>query len=524
MNSGALLNFELADTSASDKIAMTNSTLSLSGQQFSDFSFTPLSGFGQGKYILIDANNVQGSLGANLSGLIGGLPASLSISGNDLILTVVPEPSSIRLLTTGVLIFFGYAWRTKRFHQLAFLLMAAPALGAGITRADVLNMPAEQTSKELVTVGNPNNLPDTPYIQYGGQSFGAVPYTFAIGKYEITAGQYCEFLNAVAATDTYGLYNQYMDYDADSNRWGCNIKRTGSSGSYSYIVAADWANRPVNYVSWGDAARFCNWLYNGQPNGSQDFSTTEDGSYYLNGATSAEALIAVMRKSSATWVIPSEDEWYKAAYHKNDGVTGNYWHYPTSTDNVPSNALISPDPGNNANFVQNHAYTIGIPYFRTEVGEFENSESPYGTFDQGGNVWEWNETAAYTDFRVLRGGGVSDLDGGLSSPVRWTDSPSIELNSIGFRVAFVPEPSSLVLLGMAAICFLAAGFLKMVVQKLFNRKRHLPGFFNSVRSRPDFSSGKCRPHCPSSTGGTSQYSLKKCRENRTTETRRTQRR
>ena len=37
-------------------------------------------------------------------------------------------------------------------------------------------------------------------------------------------------------------------------------------------------------------------------------------------------------------------------------------------------------------------YTIGSPYYTTEVGEFENSESPYGTFDQGGNIWEWNET------------------------------------------------------------------------------------------------------------------------------------
>jgi len=71
-------------------------------------------------------------------------------------------------------------------------------------------------------------------------------------------------------------------------------------------------------------------------------------------------------------------------------VTGNYFDYPTSSDAVPSNDVISPDPGNNANFYQD-GYTIGSPYYRTEAGEFENSDSPYGTFDQGGNVYEWNE-------------------------------------------------------------------------------------------------------------------------------------
>ena len=90
----------------------------------------------------------------------------------------------------------------------------------------------------------------------------------------------------------------------------------------------------------------------------------------------------MIRESDATWVIPSEDEWYKAAYHKNDGVTGNYFDYPTSSDNIPSHDLIDPDPGNNGNFVYQGDCTSGSN--RTEVGEFENSVSPYGTFDQGG--------------------------------------------------------------------------------------------------------------------------------------------
>ena len=74
------------------------------------------------------------------------------------------------------------------------------------------------------------------------------------------------------------------------------IQRTGEPGSYKYTVGDDWANRPVNHVSWGSAVRFINWLQNGQPTGAQDKSTTEDGSYSLNGATTLPALLAVIRK------------------------------------------------------------------------------------------------------------------------------------------------------------------------------------------------------------------------------------
>ncbi len=96
---------------------------------------------------------------------------------------------------------------------------------------------------DLVPVGNPGNGndPETGY--------GSVAEPYLIGQYEVTAGQYTEFLNAVAATDTYGLYNTEMWTSA----WGCKIERTGSSGSYTYSVAPDRAHRPVNWVSWGGA-------------------------------------------------------------------------------------------------------------------------------------------------------------------------------------------------------------------------------------------------------------------------------
>ncbi|MCP4450074.1 MAG: formylglycine-generating enzyme family protein, partial [Planctomycetes bacterium] len=171
---------------------------------------------------------------------------------------------------------------------------------------------------ETVHVGNPGNVGELSGRDVSGigpsRICGAVDYEYNIGKYEVTAGQYTEFLNAVAKTDSYGLYNTRMWDDPGDNK-PCKIQRSGEWGSYTYSVAADWENRPVNYVNWGDAARFANWLHNGQPIGIQDDNTTEDGAYYLNGAMSDTALVAISRKADWKWAITSEDEWYKAAYY-----------------------------------------------------------------------------------------------------------------------------------------------------------------------------------------------------------------
>jgi formylglycine-generating enzyme required for sulfatase activity len=193
-------------------------------------------------------------------------------------------------------------------------------------------------------------------------------------------------------------------------------------------------------------------MHNGQPTGPQDLNTTEDGSYFLNGATSDLELMAVGRELDATWLIPSEDEWYKAAFHKNDGVTGNYFTYPTASDSTPSNTLTAPDPGNNANFDQD-GYTIGAPYYFTVVGDFENSESPYGSFDQAGNVFEWNE-GIITLNRVLRGGSF-DQDGiRLPSTYRTAAAPTNETQSTGFRVSLIPEPGTIALLALGGLALI----------------------------------------------------------------------
>jgi formylglycine-generating enzyme required for sulfatase activity len=311
-------------------------------------------------------------------------------------------------------------------------------------------------SLETVPVGNLRNTGELSGASAGGEGpdaiVGSVSYTYNIGTYEVTAAQYVQFLNTVAATDTYYLYQTGM---SAAMYHGCGIERSGTSGSYTYSVAPDRANRPVNYVSWYDAARFCNWLTTGN---------TESGVYEFTEGALTDILdheTAAGTLGGKVWFLPTEDEWYKAAYHKNDGVTGNYWDYPTGTNAVPSNDLIDPDPGNNANF-DNNGFTIGGPYFTTEVGEFENSESPYGTFDQGGNLWEWNETLVTSPNRGLRGGPWAGDSAFLEASRRKAYYPDYEHRDIGFRVASVgavpavPEPSTLIvwsLLGTCGLCF-----------------------------------------------------------------------
>ncbi|MDP6634076.1 MAG: SUMF1/EgtB/PvdO family nonheme iron enzyme [Phycisphaerae bacterium] len=318
---------------------------------------------------------------------------------------------------------------------------------------------------ETVPVGNPGNANDA----YGA-GYGAVDYAYNIGKYEVTAGQYTEFLSAVAATDPYRLYSTNMW----SGAYSCMIERSGSPGGYSYSVASDYAKRPVNYVSWGDAARFANWLTNGQPTGTltgnpiQDAGLTEDGSYDLNGAVSSTALMAIDREDDWKWAIPSEDEWCKAAYYKGGGTDAGYWNYPTSSDTAPGyvnnsgklSGTVNPftdgvtDPGNYATHDGDAGmYGIGPDYYRTEVGEWENSDSPYGTFDQGGNVYEWNEAILHDGSRRgFRGGSFASYSSILHASYRNSSGgPLGEVGAVGFRVAQVPEPATFTLLAIGGL-------------------------------------------------------------------------
>ena len=316
----------------------------------------------------------------------------------------------------------------------------------------------------IVPIGNPGNLPDAT------TGFGAVASSYWIGKYEVTNSQYVEFLNGVdlSGSNPLRLYNTNMTSDSQG---GVTYSSVAPSGE-KYKVKAGRDQNPAAFVSWYDAIRFVNWLNNGQANGN-----TEDGAYELDGDTPIPSNAdTIARKPGARWVLPSEDEWYKAAYHKNDGATGNYWKYPMAHNDIPYSAKppggITPDWSNVANFFRNdgvhNGYNDGFAVtgstdyvptvdYLTDVGAYQSAPSAYGTFDQGGNVWEWNEsivtlTPTIQAFRGVRGGPWAFDASQMLSSTRGSYDARSELNEVGFRVvALVPESSSLALLVISAV-------------------------------------------------------------------------
>ena len=192
---------------------------------------------------------------------------------------------------------------------------------------------------------------------------------------------------------------------------------------------------PVNYVSFVNSMRFANWVHNGQPVGEQGGATTEDGAYTITAEGIAANSIA--RNEGAVSFVTSEDEWYKAAYY--DATSMVYYDYAYGND-LPTTCA-APSPGSN---IANCDSVVGD---LTVVGSYAEAQSPSGTFDQGGNVWEWNE-ATVGDLQVLRGGAFyTASDPNLSATFQGDTTPSAHSHT-GFRIATIPEPGTAVLVGL----------------------------------------------------------------------------
>lgn len=320
--------------------------------------------------------------------------------------------------------------------------------GVALTLASLITACSQGSSSNnqsinysLVTVANPNNESDVL------TGFGRVNYIYQIGKYDVTIGQYTAFLNAIAKTDTYDLYDTRMATDLNS----AGISRSGNSGSYSYAVmnnSGSSSNRPITYVTWLDAARFANWMSNGQPSGAQNSSTTENGAYNLNGAMNGNAVIknSVNPNTGQTpsYSIPTYDEWYKAAYYSpqlNAGA-GGYYLYATESNTAPGN-IIGNTPNNANNFpattlcvTQSPTYLYATQNYLTDVGAFTASPSYYGTFDQNGNVYQWNDLdGSPIPYRGLAGGYWFAGANAMQATIYSTNSITGTDNGTGFRLA-----------------------------------------------------------------------------------------
>jgi formylglycine-generating enzyme required for sulfatase activity len=296
-------------------------------------------------------------------------------------------------------------------RQLPFALVASAffltACSGGSSSSPTATTCTGLVCIETVNVADAGNPADAD------TGFGKVDYDYAIGKYETTVSQYVVFLNAVAAVPANSAIKDLWTPDMEDTASYVSpglISRKGSgtdADPYVYAEIPDTSlgqsssRRAILNISWFSAARFANWLHNG----ANKTSSTETGAYTLNGATSG----VFTKNADAKWWIPSENEWYKAAYYDpTKSGTNKYWKYPTRSDSLP---VAEPFPGgaNSANYdspdsLEGHRVT--------PVGAYAASVSYYGTYDQAGLMWEWND-AVYTDYedkpltRGMRGGSWS---------------------------------------------------------------------------------------------------------------------
>jgi formylglycine-generating enzyme len=305
--------------------------------------------------------------------------------------------------------------------------------------AALITSAAASVTIDYVPVGHAGNAADST-------GYGAVAYAYQIGKYEVTNAQYTAFLNAVNPTGSgtggvgpNGIYNTNMG----SNVRGGITYNAGAANGAKYTLRANMGNKPVNYVSWYDSARFTNWLGNGQGTGS-----TETGAYTLSGNTGI-----ITKNVGATVYIPSEDEWYKAAYYDPTAGAGggdNYWLYPTQSNTAPTVASANFSTGDITNPGANVANYNDAADWNSQNGNVTTVGSAaannyFGTADQGGNLHEWNDAVIDGSTRGLRGASWNGSEIILSSSYRRNNVPTLEGDAAGFRVASVPEPTSLLL-------------------------------------------------------------------------------
>lgn len=264
---------------------------------------------------------------------------------------------------------------------------------------------------------------------------GAVSYAFVLQSAEVTNAQYVDFLNAIAGADPHGLFNVQMEASA---RGG--VARFGAPGSHSYQVRPNMGNKPVNFVSWLDAARYVNWLQNGRGSGD-----TESGAFDLSIANPG---LEASLDETASWSLPTEDEWVKAAYYDPSlgraEDSGNYWRYPTREDVEPIRAAsdLLGDVSNPGPSVANYD---SVALWNGQLGNLTTVASAgatsfFGTRDQGGNVAEWLAEQAQDAMRVTRGGGYNSPASALEQAGRELLTPDTESASVGFRILHLPPP------------------------------------------------------------------------------------
>jgi formylglycine-generating enzyme len=273
--------------------------------------------------------------------------------------------------------------------RLAICLAVGCVMAANFASADTIR----GINMDFVNIGNAGNAADTT-------GYGAVGYNYRIGTYELTNAQWNVFTAAAG------------------------VPTGNPSSAYDLGATYTGAQQPANCISWYEAAQFCNYLTSGYKSlGAYQLGT--DGSITVDRASAISVY-------GIAYVIPTENEWYKAAYYKPNG--SGYSLYANGTNTAPIAGVNS-----------NYYLAIGTPW-NVIAGTMEQN----GTYNLMGNVWEWNE-AFVGSSRGLRGGSYNAIGDYPASSYRHDADPDYEYGSVGFRVASVPEPATLLLLGLGGI-------------------------------------------------------------------------
>ena len=278
--------------------------------------------------------------------------------------------------------------------KLGITLAGVLALIVTSAHADTFGSGGNAFTIDFVTIGDPGNANDSGTTGSYFTPYGGVGYTFQMGKYEISEDM---------------------------------INKANTAGGLFITKDTRGVNKAATSVSWNEAARFVNWL-----NVSQSYAPAYkftlnpgDGGYTSNTQANANLVLWTVsdagydasnpyRNSNAHYFLPSENEWYKAAFYSGSGTT--YFDYATGSDVIPTPVASGTGAGT-------AVYSGGgatAPADITQAGGL----SPYGTMGQDGNVWEWNESAftapndSSSENRAVRGGLWGNSESSLRASLR----------------------------------------------------------------------------------------------------------
>ena len=283
---------------------------------------------------------------------------------------------------------------------------------ASATYADTFGSGSTLFEIDFVTIGDPGNADD---FTGDPNPAGKVDYIYRIGQFEISE-------------DMIDKANDQSLSDGDP------LGITKDSRS---------SHKPATSINWFEAAKFVNWL-NTSTGNTRAYKFDGGGNFQLwQSGDAGYDPNNLYRNTLAKYVLPSMDEWYKAAFY--DATGGIYYDYTTGSNDFPDGLDFVGDL--DFDIVVSEDVSIPEPNDITDVGLF----SPYGTAGQGGNVYEWEETdydlvndsfpAPEVATRGYRGGAFSTDGVDFASYFRNTVVPVAGGISSGFRVASIAGPA-----------------------------------------------------------------------------------